>query len=314
MEHTDKLLLLFFLLIHCRVKTVGSVQQWKNSKAMKNNLIANEEILILKDKLHIQYGTEEDTDTKATKTGSFKTLRKLLFPAYKSDQGNSVTGSANKIFDSFEYHWDTVGSGKSWGLVFVDHPNLERRLAAVERLLKQSSVLIMHDTEQLDGENKNVPRDFIESRGALWNGRSCFTDIYDSTNVVRISTLQLQVWTTIFRGDLDINGKIYDSIVKAFSEHFDDINDVARLYNKEGNVYGTHTRLLLVAAMMTSGDILELGAGDYSTTLLDDVLEEEKDGKRMMVTAESDKEWLNKFNHLSSSFHRLVLVSSSQNN
>ena len=62
---------------------------------------------------------------------------------------------------------------------------------------------------------------------------------------------------------------------------------------------------------MTGGDILELGAGDYSTKLLDDVLEDEKNDNRMMVTAESNQEWLSKFNHLSSSFHQLLLVHSS---
>ena len=123
----------------------------------------------------------------------------------------------------------------------------------------------------------------------------------------------MQVWTTLFRGDLDIDGKIYDSIVTAFNEHFDDINDVAKQYNKDDHIYGTHTRLLLVAAMMTGGDILELGAGEYSTKLLDDVLEDENNDKRMMVTAESDKDWLSKFNHLSSSFHQLLLVHSSDN-
>ena len=96
------MLVFLCLFIVSTVKTVGSVQEWKISKAMKNNLIEKEERLNLNEKVDIQYGTEEEINTEITKTKSFKKLRKLLSPVYKSDHRNSVTGSANNIL---KYHW-----------------------------------------------------------------------------------------------------------------------------------------------------------------------------------------------------------------
>ena len=66
---------------------------------------------------------------------------------------------------------------------------------------------------------------------------------------------------------------------------------------------------MLVATMMTHGDILELGTGDHSTKLLHDILEDDnKNKKRMLVSAESNPEWLDKFRDLSSPFHQMLLV------
>ena len=97
------MLLFLCLFISCTVKTEGSVQKWKISKAMKNNLIEKEERLNLTEKLDIEYKTEEEIDTEITKTKSFKKLRKVLSPIYKSDHRNSC--SVKNMLDSFDYHW-----------------------------------------------------------------------------------------------------------------------------------------------------------------------------------------------------------------
>ena len=147
----------------------------------------------------------------------------------------------------------------------------------------------------------------------MWDGVPCLTDVSDSTMVttgaMSISSMEMEVWTTLIRGDMDKEGEVFNSVAEAFKENFDDLNAAYRHYNKNNLVYGTHVRLLLLATMMTRGDILELGTGDYSTELLHDIIEEDnKKERRLLVSADSDPVWLNRFTHLSSPFHQLLLV------
>ena len=121
-----------------------------------------------------------------------------------------------------------------------------------------------------------------------------------------------EIWTTIIKGDLDSkqNG-VFESIVKKFEIHMDDINAGYRHYNRNNAAYGTHARLLLVATLMTRGNILELGAGDHSTKLFHEILEDDNlSGERLLVSAESDAAWLERFRNLSTSFHQLLWVDS----
>jgi hypothetical protein len=128
-------------------------------------------------------------------------------------------------------------------------------------------------------------------------------------SVLPVSSLEKEIWTTLIRGDLDEDDNVFNSIVKAFKENFDDINAGYRHYNKKNLDFGTHARVLLVAAMMTHGDILELGTGDHSTKLLHDILEDDnKKENRLLVSADSDPAWLDRLSDLSSPFHQLILV------
>lgn len=65
--------------------------------------------------------------------------------------------------------------------------------------------------------------------------------------------------------------------------------------------YGTHTIPLLTAVLYTTGDVLELGCGDFSTPMLDTVLS--KMPGRKLFTAEGDASWLKHFKNLESSWH-----------
>ena len=122
-------------------------------------------------------------------------------------------------------------------------------------------------------------------------------------------SLDKEIWTTMIWGYLDEDDKVFNLIVKVLKENFEDIDAVYRFYNEKNNIYGTHVRLLLVAAMMTNGNILELGAGDHSTKLLHEILEDDnKKEKRLLVSADSNSLWLDRFSDLSSPFHQLLLV------
>ena len=117
------------------------------------------------------------------------------------------------------------------------------------------------------------------------------------------------MWTTLISGDLDQDDALFNSIVEAFKNNLDEANAGYKNYNEENAAYGTHARLLLVAAMMTHGDILELGMGDYSTQMMHDIIEDDnKIEKRMLVSAESDQEWMKRFTKLSSPFHQIIHV------
>ena len=65
--------------------------------------------------------------------------------------------------------------------------------------------------------------------------------------------------------------------------------------------YGTHPTPLLTAALSTTGDVLELGCGDFSTPMLDTVIS--KMPGRRLFTAEGDMKWLQQFKNLESPWH-----------
>jgi hypothetical protein len=72
------------------------------------------------------------------------------------------------------------------------------------------------------------------------------------------------------------------------------------------DVYATHQQALVAAVMATKGDVLELGAGHYSTPILHEICAVQK---RRLVTLEHNKNWLDAFLHLSSDSHQLLYVS-----
>ena len=68
--------------------------------------------------------------------------------------------------------------------------------------------------------------------------------------------------------------------------------------------YSTHQPSLMLAVANTVGPILELGAGHYSTPLLHAL----SSGRRRLITADSDSDWLHKFDHLVTPWHTFVIV------
>lgn len=70
--------------------------------------------------------------------------------------------------------------------------------------------------------------------------------------------------------------------------------------------YWTHQAPLVNAVLHTTGAILELGCGDYSTPILHELC---RPGKRQLITCDSEKVWLNFYEPLITDWHKLVLVS-----
>ncbi len=64
--------------------------------------------------------------------------------------------------------------------------------------------------------------------------------------------------------------------------------------------YGTHITPLITAVLNTSGTVIELGMGDFSTTILHTLC---KHLNRKLISAETSKEWMNKFKDLETDFH-----------
>jgi hypothetical protein len=65
--------------------------------------------------------------------------------------------------------------------------------------------------------------------------------------------------------------------------------------------YGTHFQALAAAITISSGDVLELGCGHYSTPLLHELCR-----YRKLISYETDPEWLKPFLYLSCSWHTFV--------
>ena len=116
--------------------------------------------------------------------------------------------------------------------------------------------------------------------------------------------------TTIIQGDLDDGGKVFNSIKKKLKHQADEINAAYKHYNKDNLYAGTHIRLLFVAAMMTCGNILELGTDEHSAALFNDILEKDTriTNKRMVVSAESDQRKLQNYKIQHDVSHQLLRV------
>lgn len=72
---------------------------------------------------------------------------------------------------------------------------------------------------------------------------------------------------------------------------------------KEYNPYATHQDILLAACRQTTGPIVELGCGEYSTPVLHDEFR-----NRYLVTVETNAEWMLRYIHLRSPNHVFMLV------
>ena len=69
------------------------------------------------------------------------------------------------------------------------------------------------------------------------------------------------------------------------------------------SIYSTHQPCLLWALDNSYGDILELGAGDSSTTLL-----HENAKGRKIVSVDDDSKWINSFSDICNESHEIVLL------
>jgi predicted O-methyltransferase YrrM len=73
------------------------------------------------------------------------------------------------------------------------------------------------------------------------------------------------------------------------------------------DLYGTHQRLLVKYMMQTTGPVIELGAGNYSTPILHEIAAAQG---RHLATVDNNPEWLSKFEAFENAGHTLTLLKS----
>ena len=100
-------------------------------------------------------------------TISFLQLRQIIEKDIKIDLGRE-NGKVSGDIESPQCRgtrskWDGVGSGQEWDVVFVDHEPMEERTTSVNRLLTNSRLVIIHDTENFvnKGNPMKYPQDFM---------------------------------------------------------------------------------------------------------------------------------------------------------
>lgn len=71
------------------------------------------------------------------------------------------------------------------------------------------------------------------------------------------------------------------------------------------NAYATHLAPLVAAVTFTKGSVLELGCGDYSTTILHAICTIQR---RKLISTDYNLEWLLKFKDLETPLHTFVHV------
>jgi hypothetical protein len=69
--------------------------------------------------------------------------------------------------------------------------------------------------------------------------------------------------------------------------------------------YGTHMVPLITAIQNTSGDVFEMGCGDYSTPIIHAILSNQN---RKILSADTSLEWLNLFTYLETENHSFKYV------
>lgn len=69
--------------------------------------------------------------------------------------------------------------------------------------------------------------------------------------------------------------------------------------------FGTHIAPLLTAVLHTTGPVLEMGCGDFSTPLLHAVCAQTR---RLLVSTDTDQAWLALFRDLETAWHRFEYV------
>ena len=74
--------------------------------------------------------------------------------------------------------------------------------------------------------------------------------------------------------------------------------------NNHFNAYGTHQPILIEALKRTSGDVIELGTGDFSTPQLHKLC---KNSNRKLVSIDTDEQWLNRYRNLENKNHKIIL-------
>ena len=94
------------------------------------------------------------------------------------------------------------------------------------------------------------------------------------------------------------NKKVFDDLMK-------DPNKVIYEYTPKdlSNPYGSHAIPLTVAALVSKGDILELGTGIFSTKILNKVAKEQN---RFLLSVEMDSKWLQKFIEYNDSINHIL--------
>ena len=110
-------------------------------------------------------------------------------------------------------------------------------------------------------------------------------------------------WTTAVQGDLDQSGEVFAKMRKLWQS--EEAKTMYASLNPDHGEFGTHSRLLWSAAKASEGDILEMGTGTFSTTMLHNLT---KVAGRALVSAETDSSWLSKFQEQGSGHHQLLLV------
>ena len=73
------------------------------------------------------------------------------------------------------------------------------------------------------------------------------------------------------------------------------------------DLYATHQRLLVKYMMQTTGPVIELGAGNYSTPILHEIAAAQG---RPLTTVDNNPEWLNRFKLFEWERHTLTLLPS----
>jgi len=206
-------------------------------------------------------------------------------------------------------------------ITFIDFSPSSLRITGVNSMLKMSKIVILHDSEEQ--RYKNIPKDFhYDSKFSYWNGKKAFTDCsktlkynlttLSSSSSYKIPNSYINICTTVIKGETDAKDGLFEKLLSIYEDHFESLDSCYRHYNPKNLNYCSHLRLLIPASILSSGNIVELGSGDCSTPVLDDIMKDKHDNRKniKLITVESDEFWLKKVLAFKNEYHELYLINS----
>lgn len=185
--------------------------------------------------------------------------------------------------------WDMVGEDRIWSVVFADHRPGVRRAVDINRLHKKAQIIVTHDTQsarRYKWDIINPKFKYVQDLFSVPHARMYLGGAPDAETVFNDA---VNLWKEVLRNGT--KGKIINSIIAK--------------HDPKHNAYGSHLRLLLSSVAVTTGPILEMGMGNFSTVSIIDLIS--KSG-RYLLSTDTNLSWLNKFKDKETPLHQVMLV------
>eukprot|EP00999_Lentomonas_sp_LEN2_P000078 NODE_1077_length_1022_cov_84.350838_g1032_i0.p1 GENE.NODE_1077_length_1022_cov_84.350838_g1032_i0~~NODE_1077_length_1022_cov_84.350838_g1032_i0.p1 ORF type:complete len:256 (+),score=17.83 NODE_1077_length_1022_cov_84.350838_g1032_i0:113-880(+) len=182
--------------------------------------------------------------------------------------------------------WETVGADQQWDVVFVDQRPGPQRVPSLRARLDDALLLILHDAEvhynyMAPAADQFEFRQYKVRTLVKAGGRDPDLELFH--RVVSLVTIYEKYGTSnVVEKDVELS-PLEQSYLYVMRHVF---------LGEKHETFGSHLPVSIAAVMLTSGPVLELGAGYFSTPYFQDLVAA---NGRHLHSADTDVKWLERF-------------------